>query len=380
MTDRIRDFVDEMTSWRQDFHRHPELAFQEERTSGKVAELLGAFGIEVHRGLAKTGVVGTIRNGSSDRKIALRADMDALPIEEENDFAHRSRHPGKMHACGHDGHTSMLLGAAKYLSETRNFDGTVYLFFQPAEENGGGANVMIQEGLFERFPAERVFGMHNIPDIGLGSFGLCSGPMMAAVDLVHYVVTSPGGHAAMPHSTVDTLVVSAEVLLALQTIVSRNVDPMHQAVVSITQIHGGHADNIIPSRVEHGGCVRTFLPEVQGLVEERIDALLDGITRAHGAGYELDYQTIYPATVNTEAEVAQAADAAGKIGEVSTEIIPIMASEDFSFMLQERPGAFIFAGNGPSAGLHTPLYDFNDELLAIGARYWATLVETQLAR
>jgi hippurate hydrolase len=221
--------------------------------------------------------------------------------------------------------------------------------------------------------------MHNIPDIGLGSFGLCSGPMMAAVDLLHYVVTSPGGHAAMPHSTVDTLVVSAEVLLALQTIVSRNVDPMLQAVVSITQVHGGHADNIIPSRVEHGGCVRTFLPEVQSLVEKRIDTLLDGITRAHGAGYELDYQTIYPATVNTEAEVAQAADAAGRIGEVSTEIVPIMASEDFSFMLQERPGAFIFAGNGPSAGLHTPLYEFNDDLLEIGARYWATLVETQLA-
>ncbi len=371
----------EMAVWRRDFHQHPELAFEEHRTSGRVAELLESFGLPVVRGLAKTGVVATLRCGSSTKAIALRADMDALPIDEQNELPYRSRHRGKMHACGHDGHTAMLLGAAKELARTRNFDGTVHFVFQPAEEKDGGGRVMVEEGLFERFPAERVFGMHNIPGLPVGRFALCAGPMMAAIDVVEYTISGGGGHAAFPHGAIDTVVVSAEAVLAMQTIVSRNVDPLHNAVVSITRVHGGDADNVIPDRVLHGGCVRTFLPAVQELVERRMGEILDGVTRAHGARYQLDYRRYYPATVNTAEQVEEAADAARRSGgEVDTRMTPVMGSEDFSFMLQARPGAFIFVGNGKGAGLHTPRYNFNDEILPWGARYWVTLVETQLAR
>jgi len=370
-----------MRSWRRDFHRHPELAFEEKKTSGKVAALLESFGgIEVHRGLAGTGVVGVLRSGSSERSIALRADMDALPIHEENDFEHRSRTPGTMHACGHDGHTAMLLGAAKHLAHSRTFDGTVYFIFQPAEEKDGGARVMIEDGLFEQFPADEVYGVHNFPGMSVGNFGVRSGPLMAAIDVFEFRVTSAGGHAAFPHGTVDPIPVSAEIVLALQTIVARNVDPLGNAVVSVTRVKGGDADNVIPSRVIHGGCVRTFLPQVQRLVEQRMGQIGRGICNAHGAGFELDYRRYYPATVNSAAQTEKAANAAREVGRrVTTDLAPVMGSEDFAFMLQQRPGAFMFLGNGDSAGLHTPRYDFNDDVLPIGMRYWTTLVETQLS-
>ncbi len=381
MADFFETLSAEMTAWRRDFHAHPELAFEEVRTSKKVAELLTSFGIEVHRGLGVTGVVGTLTVGDSDNKIALRADMDALPITEETGLGHASTNEGVMHACGHDGHTSMLLGAARYLAETRNFDGTVYFIFQPAEEKDGGARAMIEGGLFEKFPAERVFGMHNMPKLPVGDFALRSGPMLAAIDVVEYTIAGPGGHAAFPHGAVDIVLVAAEALIALQSIVARSIDPLDSAVLSITQFHAGHADNVIPAEVVCGGCVRTFREPVQALVERRMGEILDGITRAHGATYTLDYKHYYPATVNTEKEVHEAADAAREVGKnVNTDAAPIMGSEDFSFMLQQRPGAFIMIGNGDSAGLHTPLYDFNDEILALGGRYWATLVETQLSR
>ncbi len=379
MTERINSYRDQLTEWRRDLHRHPELAFEEVRTSGLVAERLESFGIEVVRGLGRTGVVGTLKAGSSERRLLLRADMDALPIREQSAIGHRSQNDGTMHACGHDGHTTMLLGAARYLAESRGFDGTVYVVFQPAEEKDGGAREMIRDGLFERFPAERVFGMHNFPGLPVGNFTLCAGPMMAAIDLVGAAVLGGGGHAAFPHGAVDTVVVSAELLLAWQTIVSRNIDPLESAVLTITMIHGGDAHNVIPDRVTLGGCVRSFLPKVQGLVEKRMRRLGEGIAEAHGARFELDYQRYYPATVNSAAEVRQAAAAASVVGQqVSEDMTPIMGSEDFSFMLQERPGAFIMIGNGSTSALHTPTYDFNDELLTLGARYWATLVEREL--
>ena len=378
--ERIESYAEEMTAWRRDLHAHPELAFQEHRTADRVAELLGSFGIEIHRGLAGTGVVGTLRAGNSTRRIALRADMDALPIAEQNDFGHRSTNDGVMHACGHDGHTTMLLGAARYLAETKNFDGIVDLVFQPAEEKDGGGRVMVEEGLFDLFPADRVFGMHNIPGVPIGEFALCAGPMMAAIDVFEARVLSQGGHAAFPHGAVDNVVVASQIVGAWQTIVSRRIDPLESAVLSTTRIHGGDADNVLPAEVTLGGCVRAFSDKVQTLIERRMRELGEAIAASHGADFELDYQRYYPPTVNTADEVDQAAAAARELSDsVTTSMTPIMGSEDFSFMLQARPGAFIFVGNGPSGGLHTPLYDFNDELLPLGARYWATLVERELA-
>ena len=379
MKETIEALRDELTEWRRDIHQHPELAFEEERTSDLVAQRLESFGLEVTRGLAKTGVVGTLKAGGSDRAIGLRADMDALPILEQNTFEHCSKNSGKMHACGHDGHTTMLLGAAKALSQSRDFNGTVHFIFQPGEEMGAGGEVMVKDGLFERFPVERVFGMHNLPGMGVGDFALCSGPMMAAADIVDMEVTSPGGHAAMPHITDDPTVAAAQILLALQTITSRNVDPLESAVLSITTMHGGDAFNVIPDRVKMGGCVRTFEPRVQDLVEQRMREIGQNIAAAHRVSFELDYQRNYPATVNHEAETLMAAEAAAKVGSSSrTDFKPIMGSEDFSFMLNERPGAFIFTGNGASAALHTPLYDFDDSALPVGVSYWVQLVHDQL--
>ena len=378
--DKITQLAPELAEWRRDLHRHPELAFHETRTSEVVAQKLESFGIEVHRGIAKTGVVGVLRAGESDRAIALRADMDALPIREANEFEHRSTNDGVMHACGHDGHTTMLLGAARYLAETRAFDGTVYFVFQPAEEDGGGGQVMVKEGLFERFPARQVYGMHNFPGMPVGDFGLCVGPMLAAADLIELSVECSGGHAAMPHLGTDGVLVATQLVQALQAIVARNVDPLDNAVISVTTIHGGDAFNVMPARVEMTGCVRTFRDEVQQLLERRIRDIGEAICEAHGALFELSYQRNYPATVNTEAEVERAAAAAAEVGRrVDTGMRPIMGSEDFSFMLRERPGAFIGIGNGPSSALHTPRYDFNDEILPIGASYWARLVERELA-
>ena len=322
----IESFKDDLVIWRRDFHEHPELAFEEERTSERVLELLRSFGVEAEKGLAGTGVVGTIKAGSSDRSIALRADMDALPIEEENDFTHRSRHPGKMHACGHDGHTTMLLGAARYLAQNRHFDGVVHFIFQPAEEKDGGAKVMIDDGLFDKFPAERVFGMHNMPGLSVGNFSLCSGPMLAAIDIIGMSVRSPGGHAAFPHNCIDTPLTAAQLLVNLQSIVARNVDPLKQAVISVTKVHGGETHNVLPAHVRMEGCVRTFLPRVQELIERRMGEIGEGVCGAHGAHFELDYQRYYPATVNSEAEVHQAAGAAGAVGDsVATDMTPIMA-------------------------------------------------------
>lgn len=380
-SDLIEELHPTLTEWRRDFHQHPELSFQEERTSARVAELLESFGIEVHRGLAGTGVVGTLRAGTSERKIGLRADMDALPILEENEhLGYASTNPGVMHACGHDGHTTMLLGAARVLAERKSFDGTVYFIFQPAEEKDGGGRVMVEEGLFDLFPAEQIYGMHNMPNLPIGDFALCPGPMMAAIDVFQMAVTSQGGHAAFPHTAIDTVLIASEVVGAMQSIVSRNVDPLDNAVLSITQIHGGHADNVIPARVELNGCVRTFRPQVQDKIERRMKEILEGICSAYDAGSEFRYDRYYPATVNNAEEVEKAARAAREIGNnVSTDMTPIMGSEDFSFMLQKKPGAFIFAGNGKCAGLHTPRYDFDDALLPVGVRYWVTLVETQLS-
>jgi len=381
---RIGDFQDEMTAWRRDLHAHPELGFEETRTAAFVADKLHGFGFdEVHTGIARTGVVGVLKAGSGAAAIGLRADMDALPIHEATGRPYASTVPGKMHACGHDGHTTMLLGAARYLAETRNFDGTVYFIFQPAEELEGGGRVMVEEGLFERFPAPRVFGLHNWPRAPLGTFGMRAGPIMAAADRVEIKVTGQGGHGAMPHLCRDPLVAAAQIVVALQVIVGRNVDPVAQGVVSITQFHGGDADNVIPQEVTLRGTCRSFAPEVRDLLERRIDEVARGVAAAHQVECKVTYARGYPATVNTEAEVTLAADAAADVvGEerVDRAVAPIMGAEDFAYMLERKPGAYIFMGGGDEAApmLHSPDYDFNDEALPYGASYWARLVERLL--
>ena len=382
---RIGDFQDEMTAWRRDLHAHPELGFEERRTAAFVADKLDSFGLdEVHTGIAKTGVVGVLRAGSGTRAIGLRADMDALPINETTGRPYASTVPGKMHACGHDGHTTMLLGAARYLAETRNFDGTVYFIFQPAEELEGGARVMVEEGLFERFAMPQVFGLHNWPRAPLGSFGMRTGPIMAAADRVEIKVTGQGGHGAMPHLCRDPLVAAAQIVVALQVIVGRNVDPVAQGVVSITQFHGGDADNVIPQAVTLRGTCRSFTAEVRDLLERRIDEIARGVAAAHQVAAAVVYTRGYPATVNTETEVALAAEAALDIvGEdrVDRSVAPVMGAEDFAFMLEQKPGAYIFMGGGGDDNapmLHSPDYDFNDEALPYGASYWARLVERLL--
>ncbi len=374
-----------LTEWRRDLHAHPEIAFEEHRTASFVADRLESFGVEVHRGLAKTGVVGQLKAGSGNRAIALRADMDALPMEEHNGFGHRSKTPGMMHACGHDGHTTMLLGAAKYLAETKGFDGTVYFIFQPAEEAEGGGEVMVKEGLFEQFPVEAVFGLHNWPGMPAGQFGVAAGPMMAAFDTFDLKVTGKGSHGAMPHQGVDSIVTAAQVITALQTIASRNTDPLDAVVVSVTQIHAGDAYNIIPESVELKGTVRTFKDSVREGVEPAIRRIANGVCEAAGATMELDYHWRYPATVNHAEETELAASAAAAVvgaENVERHPIPSMGSEDFAYMLRERPGCYVWLGNGPTEGgcmLHNPAYDFNDEILPVGASYWATLVEQILS-
>jgi len=384
---RIADFHAEMTAWRRELHQHPETAFEEVWTSGFVAERLESFGIEVHRGLAKTGVVGVLKGQSdSGRKIALRADMDALDLTEANDFEHKSQNPGKMHGCGHDGHTTMLLGAAKYLAETRNFDGTVYFVFQPAEENEGGGRVMVEDGLFEKFPAETVWGMHNWPGMPVGSIAARPGPMMAAYDMFEIDVTGVGGHGAMPHLGVDPVLVASQIVVALQSIASRNVNPMDSVVVSVTQIHGGDAYNVIPQVVQLAGTCRAFNPKVHEKIEPRMRQICEGVAAGYGATAELRYERRYPPTINfdteTETAAAVAADVVGA-DNVVRDPEPCMGSEDFAFMLQEKPGSYIWIGNGPAGPgeqLHNPGYDFNDEVLPLGASYWSRLVEMELPR
>jgi len=382
--DRIAAAGQELTTWRHHIHAHPETAFEERQTADFVAERLQSFGITVHRGLAKTGVVGTLKAGSGNRAIGLRADMDALDVEELNEFAHRSRHAGKMHACGHDGHTTMLLGAAKYLAETRHFDGTVHFIFQPAEENEAGGRVMIAEGLFEKFPVESVFGMHNMPGVDVGKIAVRSGPMMASADFFFITVKGVGAHGAFPHSGVDPVVIAAEIVLALQNIVSRNADPLEGAVVSVTQIHGGHTTNVIPESVSFSGTTRAFRPEIQDLFERRIKQIAEGVAAAHGATAEVKYDRRYPPTVNWPEETDIAAAAAAEVvgeGNVLRNLPPVMGAEDFGWMLKERPGSYVWIGNGKEKGgcmVHNPRYDFNDDILAIGASYWSRLVERVL--
>ena len=377
---RIDEWREELIEWRRDFHRHPELAFEEERTSQIVTERLRSFGIdEVHHGIAKTGVVATVRAGSSDRSVALRADMDALPIHEKNRFGHRSTVPGKMHACGHDGHTAMLLGAARYLAETRNFDGAVQLIFQPAEEKDGGAGVMVREGLFERFPADKVFGLHNFPGVPTGLFATNSGPFMAAIDQFEIEIRGRGTHGAWPHSGIDPIVAASQVVLGLQTLVSRNVDPRRRAVVSVTMNHAGEAFNVIPETAYLAGGVRSFLRDVQDTLEQGLERIVHGVCAAHGANAKVDYDRYYPATVNAPRETEEMTAAARSMGwEVDDGMEPLMGSDDFAFLAEERPGSFMMIGNGDSEMLHTPRYDFNDELLTLGAKYWARLAESQL--
>jgi hippurate hydrolase len=380
---RIADFHPEMTAWRRDIHAHPETAFEERRTAEIVADKLAEFGIEVHKGLAGTGVVGTLRGSRpGGRAIALRADLDALHIHEKNGFEHASRHAGRMHACGHDGHTTMLLGAARYLAETRNFAGTVHFIFQPAEENEGGARRMIEEGLFAKFAVDAVYGMHNWPGLPAGKFAVRPGPMMASFDIFEVTVTGKGAHGAMPHEGVDPVVVAAQLVTAFQTIVSRNTHPLESAVISVTQIHGGDTWNVIPDEVVLRGTTRTFKAEIQDLVERRMREIAGSLCAAHGARMAWRYERRYPATVNAADETETAAAVLAEIvgaENVRRDVLPSMGSEDFAFMLQQKPGSYVWIGNGGSANLHNPGYDFNDDVLPLGASYWARLVERVLA-
>jgi amidohydrolase len=376
----------ELTKVRRDIHAHPELGFEEQRTSDLVAEKLASFGIEVTRGIGKTGLVGRLRAGNSPRAIGLRADMDCLPILEANGFGHRSTHPGKMHACGHDGHTTMLLGAAKYLAATRNFDGTVHFIFQPAEEGLGGAAAMLADGLFERFPCDAIFGMHNRPGLAIGKFQIRSGPMMAGGAFFDITVTGVGAHGARPEAGIDPVVAAAQIASALQTIVSRNVRPLDTAVVSVTQIHSGHAYNVIPEKAVLGGTVRCFSDATMNLIEERMRRIAEGVAAGFGATAELDFRALFPPLVNHADEAQFIADcAADVVGEanINRSSNPVMASEDFAIMLKSVPGAYIQIGNGEGEGgceVHNPGYDFNDGALPFGASLFARLVERRLDR
>ncbi len=381
---QIEERQQQMTAWRRHLHAHPELAYEEHLTAAFVADRLAEFGIEVHRGLAGTGVVGTLRAGDGPA-IGLRADMDGLPIPEANDFSHRSTHAGRMHACGHDGHTVMLLGAARYLAETRRFRGTVQFIFQPAEENEGGARKMVEEGLFEKFPVRSVFGMHNWPGQPAGRMAMRPGPMMAAFDIFEITVTGKGGHAAMPHLCKDPVLAASAIVTALQTVTSRTIDPLDAAVVSVTQFHAGDTWNVIPERAVLRGTTRALRPRVQDTVEAAVHRIAEGIAATHGVGAQVHYERRYPPTINDPAETERAASAAVLVaGEdnIDRDPAPSMGSEDFAFMLREKPGCYVWIGNGPGeggCGLHNPRYDFNDAILPLGASYWAKLVETVLA-
>jgi hippurate hydrolase len=377
----------DMKTWRQHLHKFPETAFEETETARFVADKLRSFGLDVHEGLAKTGVVATLTCGTSNKKIALRADMDALFIQEQNHFAHKSCHDGKMHACGHDGHTAMLLGAARKLAEQRNFNGTVYFIFQPAEEGRAGAKQMIDDGLFEQFPADCVFGMHNFPDIPVGHFAIKAGALMASFDCFEINITGQATHAAMPHLGNDAIVAAAQLITALQTIVSRTIDPNQPAVVSITQVHAGNTWNAIPESVLIRGTFRCFDSSVQTLIADKIRQLVDAICLGFAvtATVALNPENAgYPITFNTDNETALALTAATAVvgaDHINTQPTPSMGSEDFAFMLQKKAGCYIWIGNGSSENsclLHNPHYDFNDDILSIGAAYWVKLVETVL--
>jgi amidohydrolase len=385
--EHLRRYHAELTAVRRDIHAHPELAFEERRTADLVAAKLAGWGIEVHRGLAKTGLVGVVKGRSaSSRSIGLRADMDCLPMHETGSIAHKSTHAGRMHACGHDGHTTMLLGAARYLAETRNFAGTAYLIFQPAEEGGGGGQVMVQEGLFERFPADEVYALHNYPDLPAGKMAVRAGPMMAATDEIKITVRGTGGHGAFPHLAVDPVVAAAHVVTALQTVASRNVEPVDAVVVSVCSMATSQvgAFNVIPDAVQLIGTVRTFKAQTRDLAERRVREIAAKVADAFGARAEVEYLRGYPATVNSPRQSEFAARVGERIfgaANVITDFSPVMGGEDFSYMLQAKPGAYVFLGQGggPSACfLHNPGYDFNDDVIPLGAGFLAALVEDAL--
>ncbi len=382
-----------MAAVRRDLHAHPELCFEEHRTADLVAARLTEWGIPVHRGLGRTGVVGIVKNGTSTRAVGLRADMDALPIQETNRFPHASQHPGKMHGCGHDGHTAMLLAAAQHLAKHRNFDGTVYLIFQPAEEGGGGAREMIKDGLFEQFPMEAVFGMHNWPGGQVGTFAVSPGPVMASSNEFKITVRGKSGHAALPHNTIDPVPVACQLVQAFQTIITRNKKPIDTAVISVTMIHAGEATNVVPDSCEIQGTVRTFTTEVLDLIESRMRQISEHLCAAHDCGCEFVFERNYPPTINStpEAEFARQV-MAGIVGEENVRPQePTMGAEDFAYMLQAKPGAYCFIANGDGshremghgAGpcmLHNTSYDFNDDLIPLGATYWVRLAEEWLAK
>ena len=393
LADIVRNH-EELIAIRRDIHAHPELAFQEQRTSNLVAKRLTELGLEVHTGLGKTGVVGVLRSGASMRSIGLRADMDALPMPENNRFAHCSKNPGKMHGCGHDGHTTMLLGAAQYLAEHKNFDGVVNFIFQPAEEGGNaGAKAMIDDGLLDRFPCDVIYGMHNMPGMATGVLGFRSGPTMASSNRFDIVINGVGGHAAQPHNSVDPIMIATEMVQALQSLITRNKNPIDTAVLSITQIHAGDAYNVIPAQAVIRGTVRTYSVEVLDLMEHNMRRIVTKLCEAYGATGELDFVRCYPALINWPKETGFAADLAEKVfgaDHVDRTIPPFTGSEDFSFYLEKVPGTYLFIGNGDGAHrmdmyhgmgpcqLHNSNYDFNDALLPIGATYWSKLVEATL--
>ncbi len=383
-TDLIAALTPEITAIRRDIHRHPELMYDEHRTAALVAEKLKEWGVdEVVTGIGQTGVVGVIKGKShgSGKVIAMRADMDALPIHEETNLEHRSTVPGKMHACGHDGHTAMLLGAAKYLTQTRDFDGTAVLIFQPAEEGGAGAKAMIDDGLISRFGIQEVYGMHNKPGVPVGRFEITKGPAMAAADRIHIKIEGLGGHAAAPHRVNDPIVASCALVSALQTVASRNADPLDSIVVSVTALNAGEAFNVIPQTAEIKGSVRTLTPQTRELAQKRITEIVEGVMKAFGMKYELEYHLGYPVTFNHHGQtdfVTSVAKEAFGSDAITTDVPPTMGSEDFSFMLEERPGAFINIGNGDSAGLHHPAYEFNDKAIPVGVNYWASLIEISM--
>ena len=387
-TEHIRTFHDEFTAIRRDLHAHPELGFEEHRTARVVQEKLAALGIEHHTGIGKTGLVAVIpgRTNTSGKAVGLRADMDALPMQEENDFAHKSRYEGRMHGCGHDGHTTMLLAAAKYLHESRRFDGTVYCIFQPGEEGYAGAKAMIQDGLFDRFPAGEVYALHNWPGLPPGQIGITPGPAMAAADRIEIVIDGKGGHGAHPHAAVDPVLVAGHIITAAQSIVSRNVSPIDTAVVSLCAMHAGHpgAMSVIPAHAKLVGTVRTFRPETQDMIEKRLTELVHSIAVAFGARATLHYERVYPATINHDREAMFAADVAEALvgsANVVRDLPPSMGAEDFSFMLEAKPGAFARLGQGGAEGgcfLHNSTYDFNDAVIPLGAGYLAALAEAAM--
>jgi len=383
---RIAEFHDDLERIRRDIHAHPETAFEETRTAKIVADELASYGIDVHTGLATTGVVGTLKVGSSNRTIGLRADMDALDLYELNEFDHKSVHNGKMHGCGHDGHTTMLLGAARYLAETKNFDGTVRFIFQPAEENVAGARVMIADGLFDKFDCQDVYGMHNTPGLAVGKFAVNSGPVMASADFFEVKISGVGAHGAFPHQGNDPVVIAAQMVTAFQTIVSRRTDPLDSTVISVTQIHAGHTTNVIAEDAILSGTTRALKLETQDMLEREMHQVAMGIGAAFGAQIEFTYDRRYLPTINTATEAEFSAQAVAEIvgdDNLLRNELPVMGAEDFSWMLNERPGCYVRIGNGEEGGpggchVHNPNYDFNDEILTIGASYWSKLVEMQL--